>query len=250
MAQEGARLKLRQLTVRTISPLGLGRRGEHSARQAKGTRTKREVWARRSVYQLLVRLFRTQSPFCQNRPLTQAEFIAVQEQYSMQRRRRRDPSASSKVGRDLSKVFPFFHHSTVSGDWKAHEFIGKAMFASKHERQRLREQAIKEKTFISGPLQRRKFLAAAWRALPQAKNRYPLEVLRIAAYRRGSEFLWAFLTGEHRAGIDADTLAQEYPWLALTADKIRAGLAHPDKQPDLDTAAEFHISPSYVRRLL
>lgn len=222
------------------------------------------------MYQLLLFIFRLRPgkqpatpPFLKNRPLTEAEFRGAQELYVLQRRRRRDRFGSSKGGRDLSMVFPFFDQSEKSGDWKAHEFIGKAMFASKHERQRLREQAIKEKIFISGPLERREFLAAAWRALPQARNRSPLEVLRIAAYRRGREFLWAFLVGEARAiardqggpaiigaRAQADTLAQYYPWLGLTADQIRAGLERPEKQPDLDTAAEFHISPSYVRRLL
>lgn len=287
-----------RITARVISPLGLGRQRQRTARHKGSARPKREVWARKSVYQLLLFIFRPRPgkqpvtpPFLKNRPLTEAEFQGAQELYVLQRRRRRDRFADPIVGdpvtadttgdsvqhdelqhdvrerkkaRDLSKVFQFFDQSAKSGDWKAHEFIGKAMFASKQERQRLRKQAIKEKTFISGPLERRKFLAAAWRALPQAKNRFsPLEVTRIAAFRRGREFLWALLVGEARAlardqgsfttagaPAQADTLAQHYPYLGLTADQIRAGLEHLDKQADLDTAAEFQISPSYVRRLL
>lgn len=247
------------------------RAGKGSRRTALQGRSRPEIWASKSVYTLLLFIFRPRPgkqpatpPFLKNRPLTEEEFREAQEQYVLQRRRRRDQSASSKGGRDLSKVFSFFDQAEKSGDWKAHAFIGKAMFASKDERQRLREQAIKEKIFISGSRPRRKFLAAAWRAMPQAKNIFsPQEVWRIAAYRRGREFLWAFLRGEARAlardhgGLvavgapaQAGTLAQHYPYLGLTVDQIRAGLEASDKQADIDTAAEFHISPSYVRRLL
>ena len=262
-------MKLHQLAARTISPLGIGRRRKKGVRLAKGRRAEREVWASRSVYKLLLFIFRPRPgnkpvtpPFLKNRPLSEAEFRGAQEEYVLQRHRRRDPlEVTPKPGRDFSKIFPFFSQSADSGDWEALKMIGKAMFASKPQQQRERDARIPGTlawASTRGPRSRRTFLAKALRALPQAKNKFSgIEVMRIAAYRRGREFLCAFLVGEARA-LDsipsdadiADTLAQLYPWIGLTAEQIRAVLAHPDKQPDLDTAAEFHISPSYVRRLL
>lgn len=266
-----------KITARIISPLGLGRQRQRTARQKGGARPKREVWARRSVYQKLLFIFRPRPgnepvtpPFLIDRPLTEAEFFGAQELYVLQRRRRRDPfalSKPSKPGRDFSKIFPFLDQAAESGDWEAHRMIGRAAFASKPQRERERDARIPGTLAWSstrGPLPRRKFLAKARRKLPPAKNRFsPLEVLSIATYRRGREFLWAFLLGEARAlardqgrpatadaPAQADTLVKHYPWLGLTADQIRVGLAYPEKQLDLDTAAKFHISPSYVRRLL
>lgn len=227
----------------------------------------REVWASRSVYRLLLFIFRPRPgkkpvapPFLKNRPLTETEFRAAQEHYVSARYRRRDRSEVRGAGRDLSKIFPFFDEAAESGDWDAHQMIGRAMFASKSQQQRERNPQIPGTLVWSstrGPRPRRKFLAQARRALPQAKNRGPLEALKIAAYRRGREFVWAFLVGEGRAleqnlgsTAAADTLAQHYPYLGLTVEQIRAGLLNPDKQPDLDTAEEFHIRPSSVRRIL
>lgn len=259
-----------KITARRISLHGLGKQRQRTVRQNGSARPKREVWARRSVYQLLLFIFRLRPgnesvtpPFFKNRPLAEVEFRAAQEHYVSARRRRRDPCAlSKKPDRDLSKVFPLLDQLAASGDWATYKMIGVAAFALQPQQQRARELLANAAT--RGPKSRRSFLKTARKALPQAKNKFsPLEQLRLAAYRRGREFLWAFLVGEARAlarerggsaavgaPAQADALAQHYPWIGLTSDQIRTGLARHDKQPDLDTAAEFKISPSYVRRLL
>lgn len=202
-----------------------------------------ERWHPRSVYGLLLWLFRPrpgskplEPPFLTNRPLTESEYRGARYEYVVRQRSQIVRRAGEKPDkRYTAEVSAYMDQALTAGDWDSYRVIGSAAFASKPERQKLRRRLLQEKAFSSGPVVRRRLLAKAWRALPQAKKAESVnEARRKMIGRREREFAVAFLWGEARAlaasrgsaaftacVAQADELAQRYAYIGMSAPQIR-----------------------------
>ncbi len=221
------------------------------------------------------RLFRSpDTPFYSESPLTQPQFDGACEHYASERFREfvvrvtlRPPRSAGLHPKAEALRWP----DPLPGQERftltpEHIALGRLYFASTKKGQ-ARSRAEVRRLARRGPVERRRALAQARKATPQAKAWMDTRtlLLEVVPYRARRQFLWNFLRHEalaegmgytslrkHARDYGAE-LAQAYPFLGLSAVAIAKGLKNPH-QADVETAKKFALSAKNgavaVRKLL
>jgi hypothetical protein len=160
------------------------------------------------------------------------------------------------------KQWPDFEGFGLSHEdsWTYEIAMGQLYFAPTVRKQMQARKLVNELA-TKGPIDLRRALAKARRSIPQVKETLHWHnQFYFFDYLARQQFLWIFLRhesewlkGEPKEGRAFDkkvqTLAEAYPFLALTPARIAKGLRDPD-QTVKDTAIKFGISASSACSLL
>ena len=234
-----------------------------------------EDWSPRGFYRTMQQLYRLQeAPFYENSPLTREQFYGACEHYASERfkefvvrvRLRPPRSAGSHSQAEALRwpdPLPGQERFTLTPEQIA---LGRLYFASTKKGQ-ARSRAEVRRMAMRGPVERRRALAQARKATPQAKAWMDTRtlLLEVVTYRARRQFLWNFLRQEaladgmghayirNHAGEYGTPLARAYPFLGLSAAAIAQGLKN-RHQADIETAKKFALSAKNggvaVRKLL
>jgi len=234
-----------------------------------------EDWSPRGFYRTMQQLYRLQeTPFYENTPLTREQFYGACEHYASERfkefvvRVRLRPPQSAELHPKAEALrwpdpLPGQERFTLTPE---HIALGRLYFASTKKGQ-ARSRAEVRRLARRGPVERRRALAQARKATPQAKAWMDTRtlLLEVVPYRARRQFLWNFLRQEalaegmgrtdirNHAGEYGSRLAKAYPFLGLSAAAIVQGLKNP-YQADIETAKKFELSAKNggvaVRKLL
>ncbi len=228
-------------------------------------------------------------PFYRQRALSRGEFFGALELYVEARTTEYRSSVQQVLPKyqattQEQKRWPDLRGLTTRKEfWKYWKAVARLYYAETKEEQRKARKRSKQLS-IGGPIERRKLLAEARKATPQAhKTLSSMDLLLspeatviftddsgrkqrrfygLVGYRAARRFVWSFLYHEARERkINAPRpkptteqiaaeLSKAYPFLGLTPTLIVKGLRDLKVQPDRDVAKKFGLRPSTIKSLL